>query len=141
MDANVTTHHDTAPPPFPILTVLATLGLLFFFVSLIGVVYYYSNKMDVATPVISGEQKLAEHVASQKEQVGAYGYDKATNAVKVPVDVAVQKLASIGLGTQSDNKGKLPFPMKPVAKPEAPKAEAIPAPKEAPKETPKTDKK
>ena len=132
--------HDLAPPPFPLLTILATVVLLFLFVSLVSLVYYYSNKLDVATPVVSGEQKLAEHQASQKEQVASYGYDKATNSVKVPVDVAVQKLVSIGFGSQNDNMGKLPFPMKSVPKTEV-KSETIPAPKEAakdvPKETPK----
>jgi hypothetical protein len=137
MDINTSPNkHEIPSPGFPVITIVTTLLLLFLFAGLIVVIYYYSNKMDVATPTISGEQKLKELLAAQKDMISSYGnFDKATNTVRIPVDVSVQKMIEEG-----SKNGKLPFPMKPTVKPE-PKAETPPAPKEVKKDEPKDAKK
>jgi hypothetical protein len=108
-------------PPFPVVTILTTLAILFVFVGLVGLIYYYSNNLDATAPVvITGEQKLAELVGSQNDQLNNYGYDKQLNSVRIPVAISVERMIEAGRST-----GKLPFPMKP-------KPEALPTPAAAP---------
>jgi hypothetical protein len=115
--------NDVAPA-FPVGTVITSLLVFLFFAFLIGMVYYYANQLDVTVPVITGEQKLQELQADQQKIITSYGYDKATNSIRVPVDVAAQKSID-----EAKNHGKLPFPKKMPAA-ETPKEAVKDAPKE-----------
>ncbi len=99
--------HDKSPseseasPKMPVLTVIATILVLFVFAGLVGLTYYYGKDLSSKPVGENGADQLRELRAQEQAILTSYRYNEPTKSWQIPITSAMDALVREG-----ETKGK-----------------------------------